>query len=86
MRKTKVFLSKIANLILLINESEDIFFEERPFLENTTLEPQIIPQDERRYENELKIQKTIEAIDSELAVELSKETHEPKQKRIFRMD
>lgn len=64
MRKTKLLLSRTDRLIKLLEEREDIFFEERKFLEDCESPLIIESQDERRQENELKFKKTIEGIQS----------------------
>lgn len=85
MRKTRIILSKIANLIELIEESNNIFFEERPFLENPNEAYIIKPLEERREENEIKIRQAIKEISSELGDEFPEKTQKTEQKRIFPM-
>ena len=65
-------MSKADRLIKLLEEHEDIFFEERKFLEDREAPLIIKPQDERRNENELKIQKTVSVISKEIPKEETK--------------
>ena len=62
----------LDKLIELLGENEDIFFEERKFLEDRDAPFIIEPQDERRNENELKIQKTVSVINREIPKEETK--------------
>ena len=72
MRKTKKILGLLKQLDKLLEESADIFFEERPFLLDRSLDLKIDPQDEKREENELKIQKTVSVISREIPKEETK--------------
>jgi len=82
MRKTKVIISQINNLVKLLDEAEDIFHLERPYIEDLTLEKTIIPLDERRLENEIKIKKTVQEIGFQLANKLPEETSQDESKGI----
>lgn len=81
MRKIKQILGLIKQLDKLLEESEDIFFEERPFLFDRNLEPKIMFQDEKREENELKIKKIVEAVGT--INEETKPLEERRQEAIF---
>ena len=88
MKDNRLLLGLCNKLDKLLDEHTEIFFEERPFLEEFTLEPEVIQFDdfdERRTENEIAIKKTKDAIAQELSGELPKETQKPIQKGIFSM-
>ena len=76
MRKIKQILGLIRQLDKLLEESEDIFFEERPFLLDRNLDPKIMFQDEKREENELKIKKIVEAVGT-----INEEVKPPEERR-----
>lgn len=85
MRKNLIIISKIERLGELLDENENIFFEEREWLEDRTREPEIKNLDERRQENEIKIKKTIDAVSEEMGEGISKETFKPEQTRIIQL-
>lgn len=62
MRKIKLLLSQISNLISLLQETEDIIFDEHPYLLDPTLKHEVKYSD-RRIENELKTKETIKIIE-----------------------
>lgn len=78
MRKNKIFIAKINRLIGALEEEEDIFFEERPFLEDRSLEPEIKTSD-RRYENTKKIKKIKDEINEVFRQELQEKIRTAKQ-------
>ena len=69
-------------LILLLQEQEDLFFEERPFLESGG-EPIIKNQIERRSEVELKIKKCQQTICQEMDILFPKEIPDEKQTKFL---
>ena len=75
-------LTTIDRLVVLLAESNDIFFEERKFLVDET-KPRVINLSERRFENEIKTKKTIESICKDLGQEVPGKAFKPTQERIF---
>lgn len=83
MRQNSILLSKINRLIELIDESTDLFFEERQWLENPCCkEIEINYQDERRKEIQLKIKKTSESASKEFRKVFPEKVYEYEQSGI----
>lgn len=62
--KTKLLLGLIDHLIALLDESEQIFYDERPYLRDRSIPFKITSQPERTKQNELEQAKTFKAIES----------------------
>ena len=64
--KTKQFLQYANKLDQALEENSDIFFAQRPFLEDKSLEPKILSQSdadtERKIDNEILIEKLIKIL------------------------
>jgi len=73
MRTIKTIISKIDRLIELIEDSGNIFIEERPFLFD---DKNLIfnYQNEKRTENETKILETIKSIEKDIAIPIKQTT------------
>jgi hypothetical protein len=70
--KNKLLEGLIQRWCNLVDESEKIFFEEHPWLENPELKPEIVIV-LRRHENDVELEKTRKAIAFELhLIELNK--------------
>lgn len=71
MIKNIKLITLLKRLDQVLSESSDIFFEERPYLENPQLPHEILDLKEKRENNERAIQITIEEIEK-----VSKSDHE----------
>lgn len=74
MRQDNILLSKINRLIELIDESEEMFFEERKWLTDELYEPKIEYQDERRKEIAGRLQKLYISTSEGLAKKFPRKT------------
>lgn len=77
-RDNKILVSKLNNLVDLLDNHSDIFFEERPFLGDLTLDPEI-KLSERRNENEQKIKSIVSKLNEELAEGILEKTQTTEQ-------
>ena len=77
----KLFHGLTRQLIKLLDESNELFFEERPYLLDESL-PKETTIDERREQNDLEIQKTVQILNKEMGSRLSEET-QPEQKGLL---
>lgn len=77
----KLFHGLSKQLIKLLDESNELFFEERPYLLDESL-PKETTIDERREQNDLEIQKTVQILNKEMGSRLSEET-QPEQKGLL---